>query len=112
MTRKTYTISENTATCTAWGFENAEWNCEQYIGFGEPDYYNTIEEAKKALETCRHAEITLNREYSDGTKEYAVRYFHIDENEVDEEGDIIDSDYIYGNYDALAKIIEEMRNAE
>lgn len=111
MTRKTYTISENTATCTAWGFEDAEWSSKQYIGFREPDYYNTVEEAKKAIETC-HAEITLNRKYSDGTKEYAVRYFDIDENEVDEEGDIIDSKTIYDNYNDLAKMIEELRDSE
>lgn len=111
MTKTTYTISENTATCTAWGFDNAEWNSEQYIGFGEPDYYNTIEEAKKALETC-HAEISINREYTDGTKEYEVRYFHIDKNEVDAEGDIIDSKTICDNYDDLAKMIEEVRDAE
>lgn len=109
MTRITYTISENTATCTAWGFEDAEWSSEQYIGFGEPDYYNTIEEAKKAIEIC-HAEITVNREYSDGTKEYEVRYFHIDENEVDEDGDIIDATTVFDNYDDLVKLMEDAEN--
>lgn len=104
---KRYIITKTEATCT--NLDNAEWAGEEYIGLGMPDFYYDLDEAKAELAKC-HAEITLSRTYSDGTKEYDVRFYEIDEEEIDENGDILDVKTVYDNYADLVKLMEEAEN--
>lgn len=105
---KKYTVSINFAQTNGLpcNLVDIEFNGDSYA----PEEFDTLDAAREYLER-ENAEIRTEQD-NIGRTLCELRYASIEAVEYDDDGDVIDSEFIESNFDELAKIVKEMQASD
>lgn len=105
---KKYTVSINFAQTNGLpcNLVDIEFNGDSYA----PEEFDTLYAAREYLER-ENAEIRTEQD-NIGRTLCELRYASIEAVEYDDDGDVIDSEFIESNFDELAKIVKEMQASD
>lgn len=105
---KKYTVSINFAQTNGLpcNLVDIEFNGDSYA----PEEFDTLDAAREYFER-ENAEIRTEQD-NIGRTLCELRYASIEAVEYDDDGDVIDSEFIESNFDELAKIVKEMQASD